>query len=142
MSIDKKHPILNTFNEYFEEVRELVEKLEDRLVEKPSWDRKECTIGSLCEMTVKTKEVILTFDLPYAQENNVAVKPLDGKTVEIIAKTRKKIKFVDFGLTHCQGEFDSFYFRARIPVSVYMDRLKANLKRGILEIRLPRKTEP
>ncbi|MGC9346128.1 MAG: hypothetical protein ACP5ER_05010, partial [Candidatus Bathyarchaeales archaeon] len=80
-----------------------------------------------------------TVDLPYAEENTIQVKPIGGNTIEISAKMRRKVRFDDFGITHYKGEFQTLRCQTRIPVPVYMDRMEIRFKRGILEIRLPRK---
>jgi hypothetical protein len=50
-----------------------------------------------------------------------------------------KVKSKELGITHHEGEFSSFSCQTSIPVSVDMEHLKTNFKRGILEIHLPRK---
>ncbi len=141
MSIKKKRSIFDIMDEYFEDLEEWAEELEKRFGEKPSWNQKTCTIEPLRDITITSTEVIVTVDLPYTQEKNVKVTPLDKNTLEIKAEMKKKIKFDDFGITHHKGEFHTLQCRTRVPVPVYIHKMKISFKKGVLEIRLPRKDE-
>jgi HSP20 family molecular chaperone IbpA len=90
---------------------------------------------------VTPTEVIVTVDLPYAEESTIRVKPTGEDTIEILAKMKRKIRLDDFGITHYKGEFETLYCQTHIPVSVYMDKMEVRFKKGILEIHLPRKHE-
>jgi len=90
---------------------------------------------------VTPTEVIVTVDLPYAEENKIRVKPISRDTIEILAKMKRKIRFDDFGITHYEGEFETLHCQTRVPVPVYMDKMELRFKKGILEIHLPRKHE-
>jgi len=128
-------------DEYFEDLEEWTEELEERFGEKPSWNPKNCTIEPLRDITVTPTEVIVTVDLPYAQEKTVKVTPLDKNTIEVSAKMKKKMKYGDFGITHYKGEFHTLQCRARVPVPVHIQKMKTSFRKGVLEIRLPRKDE-
>jgi len=88
---------------------------------------------------VAPAEVTLTVDLPYAEENTIQVKPISKDTIEILAKMKRKVRFDDFGITHYKGEFQTLHCQTHIPVPVDMDKMEIRFKKGILEIRLPRK---
>ncbi|MBS7632346.1 Hsp20/alpha crystallin family protein [Candidatus Bathyarchaeota archaeon] len=139
MAIRKRKSFFDIINEYFGDVEELANQFEDMFMEKPSWSQKNCTMEPLKDVTVTPKEVIVTVDLPLAKEGTIEVKPLDSKTIEISAEMKRKIRFDDFGITHHKGEFQRFYCQTRIPVPVEMDKVKFNLKKGILEVHMPRK---
>jgi HSP20 family molecular chaperone IbpA len=141
MSTRKKRSIFDIINEYFENLEGWTERFREGLIEKPSWNRRACTIEPLRNIMVTPKEVIVTVDLPYAEENAIRVKPLGGDTIEILAKMKRKIRFDDFGITHYKGEFETLHCQTRIPVPVYMDKMEVRFKKGILEIHLPRKHE-
>ncbi|MEM3730291.1 MAG: hypothetical protein QW667_02140 [Candidatus Bathyarchaeia archaeon] len=141
MSERKRRSIFDIIDEYFEDLEEWVERFSERLLERPSWDRRTCSIEPLRDIMVTPTEVIVTVDLPYAEENTIQVKPLDKSTIQILAKMKRKIRFEEFGLTHHKGEFQTFQCQTRIPVPVYMDRMEIRFKKGILEVRLPRKHE-
>jgi len=82
---------------------------------------------------------VVTADLPNTEPETVKVEAVSEDLIEIAAKMKRKMRFDDFGITHREGEFSSLRCQTRIPVPVDTKRMKISLKRGILEIRLPRK---
>ncbi|MEM2393282.1 MAG: Hsp20/alpha crystallin family protein, partial [Candidatus Bathyarchaeia archaeon] len=92
-------------------------------------------------IVVTGNEVVVTVDLPYTEENTIEVKPISSNTLEISAKMRRKVSFDEFGITHHKGEFHRLHCQTRIPVPVHMNKMEIRFKKGILEIRLPRKHE-
>ncbi|MGQ9529984.1 MAG: Hsp20/alpha crystallin family protein [Candidatus Bathycorpusculaceae bacterium] len=141
MSTKRKRSFFDIIDEYFENLEEWTEQLGERILERPSWNQKTCTMEPLRDIMVTPTEVIVTVDLPYTEESTIKVKPLDRNTIEITAKLKRKIRFDDFGITHYKGEFQTFHCSTRIPVSVDMEKMEVRFKKGILEIRLPRKHE-
>ncbi|MEM3726224.1 MAG: Hsp20 family protein [Candidatus Bathyarchaeia archaeon] len=141
MSTRKRRTIFDLIDEYFESLEEYAERLSEALIERPSWNCRTCTMEPLRNVVVTPTEVIVTVDLPYTEENTVQVKPISKDTIEITAEMRRKVRFDDFGITHYKGEFRTFHCQTRIPVPVYMDKMEVRFKKGILEIRLPRKHE-
>ena len=137
--IKKKHSISEMIDEYFRNLDKWTEQFEESLVQRPSWNLKACTIEPLREILVTPTEVIVTVDLPYTEKNAVKVKPVNKTSLEITAKMKRKIRLDELGMTHCKGEFQKFHCHIRIPVSVKMDQMETQFKRGILEIHLPRK---
>jgi HSP20 family molecular chaperone IbpA len=141
MATKRKRSIFDVVDEYFDNLEEWAERFRETLVEKPSWNQKACTMEPLRDILVTPTEVIVTVDLPYAEENTVQVKPVDTNVIQISAKMKRKIRFDDFGITHYKGEFQKLHCQTRIPVPVYMDKMEIRFKKGILEIRLPRRHE-
>lgn len=141
MSTRRKRSIFDIIDEYFDNLEDWAEKVRETLIERPSWDQKACTIEPLRDIMVTPTEVIVTVDLPYTEKNTIQVKPVDENTLEISARMKRKIRFDDFGMTHYKGEFETFRCQTRIPVPVHMDKMEIRFKKGILEIRLPRKHE-
>ena len=141
MPTKRKRSIFDVVDEYFDNLEEWAERFRETLVEKPSWNQKACTMEPLRDILVTPTEVIVTVDLPYAEENTVQVKPVDTNVIQISAKMKRKIRFDDFGITHYKGEFQKLHCQTRIPVPVYMDKMEIRFKKGILEIRLPRRHE-
>jgi HSP20 family molecular chaperone IbpA len=137
----RRRSIFDIIDEYFESLETWAERVLETVMERPSWNCRTCTMEPLRDIMVTANEVIVTVDLPYAEQNTIEVKPIGKDTIEISAKMRRKISFDDFGITHHRGEFQRFHCQTRIPVPVYMDRMEIRFKRGILEIRLPRKHE-
>ncbi|MBC7130930.1 Hsp20/alpha crystallin family protein [Candidatus Bathyarchaeota archaeon] len=141
MATRRRRSIFDIIEEYFENMEEWLERLRESLVESPSWDCKTCTMEPLSDVTVTNDEVIVTVDLPYAEENTIRVTPTSKDTIEVSAKMKRKVSFNDFGITHHRGEFHTFRCQVHIPVPVYLDKMEIRLKKGILEIRIPRKRE-
>jgi len=141
MSTRRKRSIFEIINEYFENLEEWTERLREASIEKPSWNHRACTMEPLRDIMVTPTEVIVTVDLPFAEENTIMVKPVGRDTIEILAKMKRKIRLKDFGITHYKGEFHTLHCRTRIPVPVYTDKMEVHFKKGILEIHLSRKHE-
>jgi HSP20 family molecular chaperone IbpA len=139
MSIRKRQSISNMIDEYFEEMEKWAEQFREPLTERPCWDLKTCTIEPLREITLTPTEVIVTVDLPYAKKETVQVKAVDAASLEIFAEMRKKIRLTELGVTHRKGVIQRFHGWIHIPVTVKMDKMKIQHKKGILEIKLPRK---
>ena len=139
MSTRRRRTIFEIINEYFENLEEWAERFREGLIEKPSWNRRACTIEPLRNIMVTPTEVIVTVDLPYAEENTIQVKPVGTDTVEVLAKMKRKIRFDNFGIPHYKGEFQTLHCQTRIPVPVDMTKMEVHFKKGILEIHLPRK---
>ncbi|MCS7115257.1 MAG: Hsp20/alpha crystallin family protein [Nitrososphaerota archaeon] len=135
----KRRSIFDIMDEYFESLEEWIESLRESIIERPSWDCRACTMEPLHNISVTGNEVIVTVDLPYTEEKTIEVKPISSDTIEISAKMRRKVSFDEFGITHHKGEFHRFHCQTRIPVPVYMDKMEVRFKKGILEIRLPRR---
>ncbi|UCE96863.1 MAG: Hsp20/alpha crystallin family protein [Candidatus Bathyarchaeota archaeon] len=133
----KNNSIFDLIHEYLEEIKELTEELLPS--ERPSWDIESLTIEPLCNVSVTPNEVIVTADLPFTDPNSVKVEPVDSMTLEISAKIERRICCEDLGITHQEGEFSAFNCQTRIPVPVEMKKRKSKFKKGILEVRLPRK---
>jgi HSP20 family protein len=93
----------------------------------------------LCSVFVTPDEVVVTADLPNINADTIEVTPIDEDTLEIKAEMKRSVRFDEFGLTHRAGEFRFFRCQTNIPVAVDMNRMKTEFKRGILEVRLPRK---
>jgi len=70
-------------------------------------------------------EVIITADLPYAEKESIEIKA-GGRKIEIFAECKKL-------------GYASFYSSISLPCDIELSRAKAKFRRGILEIRLPKK---
>jgi HSP20 family protein len=135
----KRQSIFDLIRDYVEELEELKEGLTLPPAEHPSWNIRECSLEPLCSISVSTKEVTVTADLPYVQPSTIKVEPVNDDRLEITAEMKRKIKFEELGITHHEGEFSTFSCQTSIPVPVEMTHLTTSFKRGVLEIRLPRK---
>ena len=140
MSVKRKRAESRILNDSLQDLQEEDERWRNRLLGRPSWNKKECSLEPLSDLSVNATEVKLTVDLPLSKENSLEVKAVDERTLEITAEMKRKIRFEDMGIVHSEGEFQKLQCRTRIPVPVHMDRMKMSLAKGILEIHLPRKT--
>lgn len=135
----KERSLWDAIDAYNQSVEEWMEEFGETLVEKPSWSFKNCTIEPLRHMTVTPAEVVVTVDLPFTRKENVKVKAVGRRMLEITAKMKRKIKFKELGIHYCEGEFQSLHSQVHIPLPVDTNKMKTSFKKGILEIRLPRK---
>jgi HSP20 family molecular chaperone IbpA len=126
-------------DEYFEDMKKWAEQVRETLSERPCWDLKTCAIEPLREITVTPTEVIVTVDLPYANKETVQVKVVNATSLEIFAEMKKKIRLTELGVTHRKGVIQRFHGWIRIPVTVNINKMRVQNKKGILEIKLPRK---
>jgi len=141
MSTKRKRSTMSIRGNYFEDIEEELERWRETLIQRPSWNQKASTMEPLRHVRVTPTEVIVTVDLPLTKENSIQVKPVDKSSIEILAQMKRKIRFTDFGITHLKGEFQKLHCRLRVPVPVCMEKMGLRFKKGILEIRLPRKHE-
>jgi HSP20 family molecular chaperone IbpA len=141
MAIRKRRTVSDMINEYFDEMDRWSAYIRENLNERPCWDLKNCSIEPLKEITVTPSEVIVTVDLPYAQKETAKVEAVDAMSLEIVAEMKKKIRLDELGVTHREGIIQRFHGWIHVPVRVDMKKMKIQHKKGILEIRLPRKRE-
>lgn len=133
----KSQSIYDMIREYLKEAEEL--KKGFLPTERPSWDLRACTLEPLSNIFVATREVIITADLPFVQPNSVRVVPINNDRLEITAGMKRKVTSKDLGMAHHKAEFSTFNCQTHIPVPVDMKRMQTSFKRGVLEIRVPRK---
>jgi len=139
MAVRKRRATSNKIDEYFEDMERWAEQVRETFTEKPSWDLENCAIEPLRDMTVTPREVIVTVDLPYAEKKTVQVKAVDAASLEILAEMKRKIRLHELGVTYREGVIQRFHSWIHIPVRVDMQKMKVQQKKGILEIKLPRK---
>jgi HSP20 family molecular chaperone IbpA len=136
----RKRSIFDLMSEYMEEFESLADELmESAFPEHLSWNTESCCLEPLCNVFVTPSEVVVTADLPNTEPKAVRVETVSENLIEIAAKMKRKMRFDDFGITHREGEFSSLRCQTRIPVPVNTKRMQISFKRGILEIRFPRK---
>ena len=138
----RKRMIFNEMNEYLEKVEALVNELKTPLTsESPRWDIETCCLHALSNVFITPREVIVTADLPRIEPETVKIETLDENLIEITAKMKEKVVFSDFGIHHRQGEFSFLRCQGRVHVAIDAERMKISYKRGILEVRFPRKNK-
>jgi len=140
MSARRRKDFFELMRDYFKDWETLADELlESMIMERPSWDLESCCLEPLCSVFVSVDEVVVTADLPNIDPKTIEVKAISANMIEIKAGMKRKIRFHDFGITHREGEFTSFRCQVHIPVPVDMKKMKILFKRGILEVRIPRK---
>lgn len=133
----RRRSIFDRIREYLDEFERAAEEAFS-VFEQPSWDVESKCLRPLFNISVTSREVVVTADLPYADPKTLRIESLDDQ-IEITAKMKVKLRFEDFGVSHRQGEFSSFHCRIPLPVPVDASRARASFKKGILEVRLPRR---
>lgn len=103
------------------------------------WNVATACIKPLYNVFVGAAEVILTIDLPYVNSKGVKLRCPVSDVLEVYAQTSKKITFKALGAKHRQGEFTYYHARIRIPVQVDKKKIASKIRRGVLEIHIPRK---
>jgi HSP20 family molecular chaperone IbpA len=125
---------------YIEELeRQTDELFESFLGNRPRWNLEASSLEPLCNVSIKPNVVVATADLPYTKPETVKVDIKNDSLIEVTAEMKNKMGFSDFGIAHRDGEFNSLRCHIHIPVPVDLENMSILLKRGILEIRLPRK---
>jgi len=138
----RKRSLFDLMVEYMEDFKMWAEeRIGSAIVERPSWNTRACCLEPLCNVFVTVDEVVVTADLPNTNPESVKVKATGEDLIDIRAGMKRKLRFDDFGITHRRGEFSSFRCQVRIPVPVDTKQMQIGFKRGILEIRLPRKKD-
>lgn len=129
------------------ERKSIFERIEERLREMEEairgymaagWDEASSSIEPLYNVLLRSDEVVITIDLPYVDLNKIEVKAVEDDRIEVLARTKQAICLGDFGLKHRGGEFTCYHTVIRIPAPVDKRKLTYRLKKGILEIHLPR----
>jgi HSP20 family molecular chaperone IbpA len=127
-------------NKYIEKFENLAEEImESTFPEGPSWNTESCCLQALSNVFITPQEVIITADLPNIERETMKVEAIDENTIWITAKMKKKVRFIDLGIHHRQGEFTSLRCHDRIYVAFDTEKMKISWKGGILEVRFPRK---
>jgi HSP20 family molecular chaperone IbpA len=104
------------------------------------WNETCSTIEPLSEIILGASEVVVTMDLPYVDPNAVQVSVKADDVIDVQAKTKHKISMHDLGVKHRKSEFSLYHTVLHMPVPVNEEGITYKMKRGILEIRLPRQT--
>ena len=139
----RRRSLLELLLEYAEEVERTAEELFDLLfAERPSWDVRRNCIEPLTNVFVAPDEVVITMDMPLVKPETIRVRPVEEGIIEVVAEMKKALRPRDLGVVHIEGEIREMRARARVPVPVEMRDMHFVFRKGILEVRLPRKRKP
>jgi HSP20 family molecular chaperone IbpA len=103
-----------------------------------SWNEMASCMEPLYNVFVGGDEVLVTIDLPYVDHDSVKIRVVAEDTIDVSANTTRPISFKDLGVHHRGGEFNCYHARIHVPVPVDEPGIITKLKRGILEVRMPR----
>lgn len=135
----RRRSAFDLMRDYAEALDAWADELVESLTDRPSWDVGSHCLEPLCDVSVTADEVVVTADLPYAVPSSIKVDAVREDLIEITTKIKRSLCFEDFGITHRKGDFSTFRCEVRVPVPVDTSRTKTRFRRGILEVRLPRR---
>ena len=84
-------------------------------------------------------EVVYTAELTGFEKNQIEISVNDGRLT--ISGERKFSEEKDTKYHHIERSYGSFYHSFRLPTSVDSEKISANLKSGLLTLKLPKKKE-
>jgi HSP20 family protein len=85
------------------------------------------------------KDYMLTLEMPGFKKDDIDIQVTDN-SVEVNGRTGYKYDKKTRKYICIERECESFYRRMELPEEIKTDKIVANLKEGILEIVLPKKT--
>ena len=138
----RRRGLLEVLWDYIEDFERTAEELFEAVFGermRPCWDVRGRCLEPLTHVSVAPDEVIITMDLPLVRPETIRVRPVEENTIEVVADMRRALRTKDLGVLHVDGEIRKLRARARIPVPVEMRAIRFEFRRGILEVRLPRK---
>ena len=137
----RRRDLLELLLEYMEEIQRASEEVLGALFEpgRPSWDVRDGCIEPLTHISVSPDEVVVTMDLPFVKPETIRVRPVEEDLIEVVAEMKKALRPRDLGVVHVEGELRRLRCRTRLPVPVEVRAMRFEFRKGILEVRLPRK---
>jgi len=123
------------FSDYLKRTEQIAER-----ILASGWNETCSTIEPLSDIILGASEVVVTMDLEYVDPYAVQVSVKADDIIEVQAKTKHKIRMHDLGVKHRKSEFSLYHTVLHMPVPVNEEGITYKLKRGILEIHLPRQT--
>ncbi|MFX0133432.1 MAG: Hsp20/alpha crystallin family protein [Candidatus Hodarchaeota archaeon] len=128
--------IFNLYDDLFADMERKFRDMFSLRTFSPSWDDELCCLQPLIDYRVTKDEVILTADLPNVDKSDVEINATED-SIEIEAKMKSEIKFEKWGTESFQKNFQYFYKSLKLPVKINTDDIKADFKKGILQINAP-----
>jgi len=139
----RRRSLMEMLWEYAEEVERAAEEFFESLLApgRPSWDVRNRCLEPLTHISVAPDEVVITMDLPFVKPETIRVRPVEEGIIEVVAEMKKALRPRDLGVVHVEGELREMRCRTRLPVPVEMKAMRFVFRKGILEVRLPRKRQ-
>ncbi len=105
----------------------------------PSVDEKERYIEPLTDVRETDDEVVISVDLPFVVSKEDIEVYVTEDSIEITARTKRKIRWSRWGAHHRYVEFNHYRKRIELPILVDPNEVRATFRSGILEVRLRKK---
>lgn len=105
----------------------------------PSWDINRQCLEPLVEVRETEEEVVVTADLPCVNKENIEIT-VEEKNLTINAEMKNEMQFESWGGVHRKIKFNSFRKNVTLPSKVNPDKSEAKFRKGLLEVRLKKKT--
>lgn len=138
MSMWRRRSLVDSLiDEAFRRFEKLMSELSTFEYEKPMWDSNRSCLEPLAEVEETDEEIIVRVDMPYVDKENVKVQVVENVLI-IEASIKHVIKFDRWGTFQREAAFYKYYKEIPLPAKVKAEEAKASLRRGILEIRLPK----
>jgi len=147
MAIIKKKP-----SEELSSVRDELERMVDEMEEWPRrffpwagtwpvWPRRHMLARAMrfpsVDVIDKKDKIIVKAEVPGVEKEDIEVSITeDSLTIKGETKKEKEVKEEDYYC--CERSYGSFSRSVGLPVKVQTDKIKANLKDGVLEVELPK----
>ncbi|MHC1635204.1 MAG: Hsp20/alpha crystallin family protein [Candidatus Methanospirareceae archaeon] len=109
---------------------------EERRIIKATW-RFDGFLEPLYEMEDREDEIIVTFDLPRVEKEDIEVNTTED-TVEVMARMKEAICWEKWGSIQKRIKFEAFRKEIKLPERINPQKATASFKNGILRIRLPK----
>jgi len=138
----RRRGLMEVLWDYIEEFERTAEEFFEAFLGehmRPCWDVRGRCLEPLTHVSVAPDEVVVTMDLPLVRPETIRVRPVEEDTIEVVAEMKRALRTRDLGVLHVDGEIRELRARAKIPVPVEMRAIRFEFRRGILEVRLPRK---
>ena len=105
----------------------------------PSVDEKDRCIEPLTDVRETDDEVVISVDLPFVVSKEDIEVYVTEDSIEITARTKRKIRWSRWGAHHRYVEFNHYRKRIELPILVDPNEVRATFRSGILEVRLRKK---
>ncbi|MDX1536032.1 MAG: Hsp20/alpha crystallin family protein [Candidatus Spechtbacterales bacterium] len=141
---DDKRKDIAPFEPHFVSLRDAMNRLFDESFWDPfdqshslvSWDK---TFPKL-DISETNKEVKVTANVPGVDSDNIEVE-VDENSMRISGKAEKEEKQKDEKFYSYEREYGEFYREFALPADVDPDKVKADMKDGVLTVTVPKITK-
>jgi HSP20 family protein len=97
----------------------------------------------LVDMVETDKNIQVVVELPGIDKKDIDVVAVQGGLqIKVEKKSEKKQENKKKGLFHMERSYTGFYRFVSLPENAELDKISAGYKNGILELTIPKKTEP